>query len=106
MTSISRSEKRKIPTYDNPDEIQVGEVEINYEKCSCCMICIKICPADALVMNNKKPVMVSSGAHECMACGDCAAICTEQAITVKKPFCCITGFYKTIEHGDLLPPRL
>ena len=106
MTSISRSEKRKVPTYDNPDEIKTGEVEIDYKKCSGCMLCIKICPADALVMNNKKPVMVSSRVHECMACGDCSAICTEQAIAVKKPFRCTIGFYKTIEHGDLLPPRL
>ena len=106
MTSLSRSEKRKIPTYDNPDEIQPGEVEFDYEKCSSCQLCIKICPADILVINNKKPVMVSSRINECMACGDCAAICAEQAIAVKKSFRCITGFYKTIEHGDLLPPRL
>jgi ferredoxin len=106
MALISKSEKRKIPTYDNPNEVLAGKIEIDYEKCSGCLLCIKICPADALVMNNKKPVMVSlPKLNECMACGDCTAICPEQAISLKKSFS-LTGFYKTIEHGDLLPPRL
>lgn len=112
MAFISRTEKRKIPIYDNPDEIQAGEVDIDYEKCSGCLVCIKICPASALVknnnklvMNSKKPTMKPAELNECMACGDCAAICSENAIVVKKSLQC-SGFYKTLEHGELFPPRL
>jgi ferredoxin len=105
MTFLSRSEKLKIPTYDDPDEVQEGEIEIDYEKCSGCWLCIKICPASALELDHKRPIMVPTRVNECMACGDCVAICGEKAITLKKSLRC-TGFYKTIDHGELLLPRL
>jgi ferredoxin len=43
--------------------------------------------------------------NECAFCGDCAAICSSGAITLKKPFR-LTGFYKTLEDGGSSPPRL
>jgi len=106
MALIGKLEKWKVPTYNNYEEIQLGEVAFDYEKCNGCLLCIKICPADALEKNDKRPVMVVSRGHECMACGDCGALCSENAITVKRSFQCLKGLYKTIEQGELLPPRL
>lgn len=105
MALINKSEKRRIPVYNDPNEFQAGEVAFDPEKCSGCLVCIKICPADALVENNKRPMMRPPGINECMGCGDCAAICPENAIVVIKSLRC-TGFYKTIEQGAVLPPRL
>lgn len=106
MAMLSRKEKRRIPTYDDPSEVVLGEVGFDYDKCNGCMLCVKICPASSLVKRNKRPAMTSSPVHDCMACGDCAAICPEQAIHLKRSFRCNRGLYKTLDHGELVPPRL
>lgn len=106
MALIGILERRKIPTYDNPKDIIVGQVDFDYDKCTNCMVCIKICPADSLIKKDKKPMMVEAETHECMACGDCAAMCPENAISVKRHWHCTKGLYKTVEQGELKPPRL
>lgn len=105
MGLISFSEKQRIPTYNDPSQHQGGAVIIDYEKCSGCLLCVKLCPADALAAENKKPVMVPPEKNECMACGDCAAFCEEQAIRIARTLKS-SGRYKTIDHGVLRLPTL
>jgi ferredoxin len=40
-----------------------------------------------------------------MACADCVAICPEGAIRLKSSYR-FTKYFKTIDRGELLPPRL
>jgi MinD superfamily P-loop ATPase len=82
-----------------------GIVEIDIEKCDQCLLCIKLCPASALIKQDKRPVMLPAGLNECMACGDCVAFCEPQAMTLTRSHSA-TGFFKTLEHGDLQFPRL
>jgi ferredoxin len=98
-------EKLYIPKYDNREEVIPGEVAIDYEKCSGCALCNKVCPADSLVMEEKKPKMKEQDKNECMGCGDCAAICPEDAITLISTNR-YSGCFKTIDRGEFAAPRL
>ncbi len=99
-------EKKKIPTYDDPKDIRYGEIEFDYKKCSSCLLCIKLCPADALEKIENRPVLKKTGKNECMACGDCTAFCPEDAIVSTKSLHCYNGRYKTLEQKELSNPRL
>ena len=68
-------------------------------------MCVKICPADVIVMNDKKLEMKTGVENECMACADCMAICKEDAVKlvqIQK----FSGYFKTIDRGEILLPRL
>lgn len=105
MIRISMKEKLHIPRYDNLEEVRPGIVEFDYEKCSGCAQCARVCPASAIVMNDKKPEMVTGVENECMACSDCMAICPEDAVAL---VACqrFSGFFKTIDRGEIVGPRL
>jgi flavoprotein len=103
MANLTFSEKRRIPIYDDPAQVQYGVVEFDYEKCRQCGMCVKICPASTLEMVDNQPRITQT--LECMMCSDCVAICPEGAIVAARNFR-YTGRYKTIGFGDLQPPRL
>ena len=106
MTYFKLFEKTRIPTYDDPNQVQFGEVAFDNEKCSGCLLCINLCPANALEKEGNKPVLKKPGENECMGCGDCVAFCHEDAIASTKSLQCKSSKYKTLEHGELAAPRL
>lgn len=105
MGYMTLKERFRVPNYNDPNEVSLGEVDFDYEKCTKCGMCVKICPGDALAMDDNKPVMKKFPDNQCIFCGCCSAICPVDAIIMKKPFKSIS-MYKTIEHGDPKPPRL
>ena len=105
MTHITLKEKLHIPRYDDRDAVRPGIVEFDYDKCSGCAQCARICPASCIIMNNKMPELVPLIENECMACADCMAICPEDAVelvAIQR----FSGFFKTIDRGEILKPRL
>ncbi len=51
---------------------------IDQEKCTSCAICKKVCPADAVEVNDKQYTI---NKKECLVCLDCLANCKEGAIS-------------------------
>lgn len=104
MTNLSFKERLQLPRYDDPSAVRPGVITVDREKCSGCSFCINVCPAKALLLENKKAVMLIKK-NECVFCGDCASICPEKAITLKTPYE-YTSYYKTINRGTPAFPRL
>ncbi len=107
MAKISRRERLRIPTYDNEQQIILGNVEIDKEKCNGCGMCASICPGKALYVEgigkNKKAKM-EPVFPQCMGCNDCAAACPTGACHVTRPYE-FSYFYKTIDRGEFIGPR-
>jgi 2-oxoglutarate ferredoxin oxidoreductase subunit delta len=65
-----------------------GKVIINIELCKGCELCTEVCPVKILVM--EKSVLNQSGylpakvidMDKCIACGNCAVVCPDSAISV------------------------
>lgn len=100
---ISLGERFTIPNYADPQQTHWGELNFDYDKCNGCGSCEHICPASAIELKDKKPVLITGA--QCMACGDCMAICPKEAIRVKSGYA-FSQHFKTIDHSDLKPPRL
>jgi ferredoxin len=105
MARITLKERLHIPKYDDRESVCMGRVAFDQDKCTGCGQCARICPASAIIMVDKKPQMVLDLENECMACADCMAICPEGAVDLEalQKF---SGFFKTIDRGAILPPRL
>ncbi len=103
MGYMTLRERLRIPRYDDPNETLMGDIAIDTEKCSGCGLCVKACPADAIVLKDDKAQ--TRGTIECMACADCVAICKEEAIALTRNYR-YSGYCKSIGYGDLTPPRL
>ena len=63
-------------------------VKINFDRCKECGYCIKFCPKGCLTKGDKinkrgyfPPVFA---AENCIACGSCACMCPDTAISVFK----------------------
>lgn len=52
--------------------------EIVEANCTGCEICYKWCPSNAIVMNNKKAVIIE---EKCISCGECLALCRFEAVS-------------------------
>ena len=105
MGKFGLFDRFRIPSYNDPEQMQFGVVEIDRERCTGCGLCAGACPAKALDLEDKKPRMKKAPENGCAFCGDCAAICSAGAITMKRPYH-FKGFYKTIDPGESCPPRL
>ncbi len=103
MGTITFFEKLYIPRYDNPKKIKQGVICINQNLCKGCKFCSKACPTDSIFIEEKKAQ--TRERYACMFCGDCAAICKENAIELVSSFE-YSGYYKTIDSGKPAFPRL
>lgn len=104
MVDFSFKERFFLPKYDSYEEICPGRVSVDTDRCTGCAFCLRVCPAKALYIKDKKTAMIEIN-NMCVFCGDCAAICPEQAIRMKTPFK-YAKYYKTIHTKDPALPRL
>ena len=103
MGYMTLRERWRIPRYDDPSETLMGDIAFDDEKCSGCGLCVKACPADAIILKDAKAQ--AKDIIECMACADCVAICKEGAVRLTRSYR-YSGYCKTIDIGKLTPPRL
>lgn len=83
---------------------QMGRVEVDAERCSGCRMCVRVCPARALVMDGPANVRMTGDHAACVACGDCIAICKPAAIRITRGMT-YEGLYKHVGRGSLEQPR-
>lgn len=58
----------------------VTTLKLDFEKCTGCGMCIKVCPHEVFEISGKKSVIKEK--DDCMECGACAKNCPEQALEV------------------------
>jgi len=107
MALISIWERLRIPSYDNAEHCSMAAVEIDHEKCNCCGLCIKACPANAIQMEGKgkdRKVVMNPHLPQCVACNDCMSICEQGAIKAVKSYD-FKYRYKTVMREGLELPR-
>lgn len=56
----------------------VQTIEIDYEKCDCCGICVDFCPVGVFTSENGAPKVSKLSA--CYACDTCVDLCPNAAI--------------------------
>ncbi|PKL39586.1 MAG: hypothetical protein CVV44_05020 [Spirochaetae bacterium HGW-Spirochaetae-1] len=113
MAKMGFFEKIFMPDYKNLKQISWGTITIDENKCTGCGICAEACPADSIYIADKKAHMrprdgvlgKDPGLGQCIACGDCRAICHKGAIELTGTYSW-SRFFKTIDRGDMHPPRL
>ncbi len=67
--------------------IVVRGVVVDRTRCTRCMLCVELCPADALAADSEGyPVL--RDAVRCMACVGCMAVCVPSAIRVTSEWVC------------------
>ncbi len=103
MSYLTLSERMTIPNFET--ELKLGAVRFDLDKCNSCTLCVQCCPGSALEMHLKKPRMVVAETPQCMACGDCVAICSEGAVELTEPVE-FSGRFRYLGRGDLEKPRL
>jgi len=84
-------------------DVILGAVEIDPEKCRGCGLCVKACAAGTLELVDKKARM-NPELPICHACANCQAICSENAITMKR-FMELKLYFRYLDRGKAAPPR-
>lgn len=105
ITEYPAKEHKRIPNYADKSEVTPGVVEVDGEKCTGCGLCIKACPANAMVVEDKVARMRPVDEQECLLCGACAAICPTKAVELVEQ-AHFSGRFMNIDRGDMVPPRL
>ena len=101
---MTRKDKRRIESFLKlGEDVTLGTVIIDHDKCKGCELCAKACAASCLEVVDKKSRMVEDLPF-CMSCGDCVAICPEGAIKLVD-FIQFHRFFRYLDRGKPEMPR-
>lgn len=85
------------------EDLVSGDVSIDGGRCSGCTLCALACPAGALELVEGLPRM-GEGRPPCIACGDCVAICPDEAIALIR-FFELRRRFRYLNRGEPSEPR-
>ena len=101
---MTRKDRKKIESFHKiGEDVTLGAVIIDRNKCKGCGFCVKACAASCLELKDKKCRMVLDLPF-CMSCGDCVAICPEDAIELTE-FIQFKRFFRYLDRGKPEFPR-
>lgn len=86
------------------EDVILGQVRVDREKCQGCGYCVKVCPAASLEVVEKKARMITDDIPMCMACGNCTAICPDQAIELVRMIE-FKKYFRYLDRGKPERPR-
>ena len=123
MGYLTFRERTKLPTYDNPKHMQMGDLRFDGQKCKQCGICISLCPGGCILsetltkMDSMKGISkdgkcglpyldsLKPGITLCVACFDCGTACPSGAISIKNNFNPRYFFKRLTQTSDLRYPK-
>ncbi len=101
---ITRKDRKSIESFLKlGTDMTMGAVLIDQDKCNGCKICTFACAASCLEVVDKKCRMVTD-LPVCISCGDCVAICPNEAIQITD-YIMFNRFFKYIDRGKPEMPR-
>ena len=55
-------------------------IDVNFKLCDECATCISVCPADAILLDDR----IKVDEVRCISCGNCVSVCPMGALTFAK----------------------
>jgi len=86
-----------------PEDVHMGRLEADAEKCNGCGLCIENCLFRSWEMDENNVPRMKEGAA-CFSCYNCKVACPVDAISIVEPYHVDSGFYRTIP--DRMPARM
>ena len=103
--TLSKQDRKKIESFNRVGEdMTLGEVVIDQEKCNGCGLCVGACAAAVLELSKDKKARMVDVLPICMSCGDCVAICPEDAVKMTR-YIQFHKAFRYLDRGEPLPPR-
>jgi ferredoxin len=123
MFKFTFFDRFRIPTYDIPKHMTMGDLIFDKDKCTECGICVSLCPGGCLitdlltksdymtgnVVKGKKGIprvdKLKKGVTLCIACFDCGTACPQEAITIKQNFMPGRFFKRLTQTTEMRYPK-
>jgi len=64
-------------------KLEAATAVVDKEKCTCCEVCVRVCPYGAITANRKQKIPAEVTEAMCRGCGACAAECQFGAISIR-----------------------
>lgn len=81
-----------------PDDVHMGKMKVDDEKCTGCGLCIENCIFRTWEMGDDKKVHFKDNVP-CFSCYNCMVACPLDAISIVEPYHVGSGFWKTLPHS-------
>jgi predicted Fe-Mo cluster-binding NifX family protein/ferredoxin len=86
-----KSQAQQLETQLQSTNAQINKIEhggrildliavVDAEKCTACVLCVEVCPADAISLDD----IAQIDREKCTGCGQCVAECPQDALSLKK----------------------
>ena len=84
MKSVEKGERKMNPPVPTPPGFR-GRIAYDKKKCIGCRLCVKVCPADAVVFIEKEK-KIRYHLFRCTFCGQCVEVCPTKALTTTNEY--------------------
>lgn len=84
LKDVKSGKKKLNPPIPTPEGFR-GKIKYDKKKCIGCQLCVKVCPANAVVFNPKER-KISYHLFRCTFCGECVNVCPVKCLTFTDEF--------------------